>query len=66
MFGNNNPMKVRHITYRVEFQGRGAGHIHGVLWVDIEEIEKDMKEELEEEMEKVKKGIWRKKDMKKR
>ena len=57
MFGNNNPMKVRHITYRVEFQGRGAGHNHGVLWVDLEEINKDMKEELKEEMEKVKKSI---------
>ena len=31
-------MKVRHISYRVEFQGRGAGHIHGVLWLDMKEI----------------------------
>ncbi len=38
IFGNNNPMKIRHISYRVEFQGRGAGHIHGVLWVDLKEI----------------------------
>ena len=52
IFGSNNPMKVRHITYRVEFQGRGAGHIHGVLWVDLEEINKDMLEELKEEIEK--------------
>ena len=47
MFGNKNPMKVRHITYRVEFQGRGAGHIHGVLWVDLEEVNIDMKEEID-------------------
>ena len=38
IFGRNNPMKVRHISYRVEFQGRGAGHIHGVLWLDLKEI----------------------------
>ena len=31
-------MKIRHIAYRVEFQGRGAGHIHGVLWLDMKEI----------------------------
>ena len=53
MFGSNNPMKIRHITYRVEFQGRGAGHIHGVLWVDLEEINKDMKEELEAKLNKI-------------
>ena len=38
IFGHNNPMKVRHISYRVEFQGRGAAHIHGVLWLDLDEI----------------------------
>ena len=38
IFGRNNPMKVRHISYRVEFQGRGAGHIHGVLWLDMKEL----------------------------
>ena len=38
IFGRNNPMKVRHISYRVEFQGRGAAHIHGVLWLDLNEI----------------------------
>ena len=26
----------------MEFQGRGAAHIHGTLWLDIKEIEKDM------------------------
>ena len=38
IFGRNNPLKVRHISYRVEFQGRGAGHIHGVLWLDLKEM----------------------------
>ena len=38
IFGRNNPMRVRHISYRVEFQGRGAAHIHGVLWLDLKEL----------------------------
>merc|ERR1711867_341862 len=38
IFGRNQPMKIRHLSYRVEFQGRGAGHIHGVFWVDLTEI----------------------------
>ena len=38
IFGQNNPMRVRHVSYRVEFQGRGAAHIHGVLWLDLNEI----------------------------
>ena len=47
IFGRNNPMKVRHISYRVEFQGRGAGHIHGVLWLDMKELKvKDVSNEL--------------------
>ena len=33
-------MKIKHISYRVEFQGRGAAHIHGTIWLDIKEIEK--------------------------
>ena len=31
MMGANNPMKIKYISYRVEFQGRGAAHIHGTL-----------------------------------
>ena len=38
IFGSNQPMKIMHLSYRVEFQGRGAGHIHGVLWVDLKKI----------------------------
>ena len=37
--GMNNPMKIKYISYRVEFQGRGAAHIHGTLWLNIKEIE---------------------------
>ena len=40
ILGHNNPLKVKHISYRVEFQGRGAAHVHGTLWLDIKEIEK--------------------------
>ena len=40
IMGKNNPMKVKHISYRVEFQGRGAAHIHGTLWLNMKELEK--------------------------
>ena len=40
LFGRNNPMNIKHISYRVEFQGRGAAHIHGTLWLDMKRIEK--------------------------
>ena len=33
-------MVIKHLSYRVEFQGRGAAHIHGVLWLNIKEMEK--------------------------
>ena len=38
--GLNNPMKVKYISYRIEFQARGAAHAHGTLWLDLKEIEK--------------------------
>ena len=40
IFGANNPMNVKNLSYKVEFQGRGAGHIHGVLWADMLKIQK--------------------------
>ena len=40
LMGGNNPMKIKYISYRVEFQGRGAAHIHGTLWLDLKNIEK--------------------------
>ena len=39
VFGKNGPMKARHYQYRIEFQSRGAGHTHGVLWLNLEEHE---------------------------
>ena len=35
----NNPMCVEHWSTKVEFQGRGAGHNHGTLWVDMKKME---------------------------
>ena len=37
--GANNPMHVKKYTYKVEFQDRGAGHIHGTLWLRLDKIE---------------------------
>ena len=42
MCGDNQSMKIKSLSYKVEFQGRGAGHIHGVLWVDLAELEKEL------------------------
>ena len=39
VMGSNNPMCVQYYTYKVEFQERGAGHIHGVLWLDLPKME---------------------------
>ena len=39
LYGQNNPMIIKHLSYRVEFQGRGAAHIHGVIWLNIKEME---------------------------
>lgn len=35
-----NPMHVEHYSYKVEFQGRGAAHYHGVLWLDLHNLER--------------------------
>ena len=39
--GKNGPMKNRHYQYRIEFQSRGAGHAHGVLWLDLSALDTD-------------------------
>ena len=36
IMSKQNPMAIKHHSYKVEFAMRGAGHIHGVLWVDWE------------------------------
>ena len=35
----NNPMAVDYFSTKVEFQGRGAGHNHGTLWVNLDKME---------------------------
>ena len=35
----SNPMAVKYYSTKVEFQGRGAAHNHGVLWVDVNRME---------------------------
>ena len=42
VMGDKSPMNVKYYNFRVEFQQRGAGHIHGALWLDMEEIEKSV------------------------
>ena len=37
IMSKENPMNVKIFNYRVEFQARGAAHIHGVLWVDFDQ-----------------------------
>ena len=37
---NMGEMCAKFQSYRVEFQMQGAGHIHGVFWLDLDEFEK--------------------------
>ena len=37
--GKNNPMSASYYTYKVELQDRGAAHIHGTLWVNLDDLE---------------------------
>ena len=36
----SNPMSVKCYTWKVEFQQRGAAHIHGTMWVYLKKLEK--------------------------
>ena len=36
---SSSPMSVKYFTYKVEFQARGAGHVHGTLWLDLHHLE---------------------------
>ena len=38
--GGGIPMLVDKFSYKTEFQDRGAGHVHGVLWVKLYQIDK--------------------------
>ena len=39
LMAESSPMHTQFYHYRVEFQLRGAGHIHGVLWIDLAKLE---------------------------
>ena len=45
ILGTFSPMQVKYYSYRVEFQLRGAGHIHGCLWVDFKNFWKLLSQE---------------------
>ena len=33
-------MNVQFYSYKVEFQQRGAAHIHGIIWLNLDKLEK--------------------------
>ena len=39
MMGKKNPMCVSYYAYKVEFQDRGAGHIHGTMWLRLDDLQ---------------------------
>ena len=39
----SSPMSVEHYSAKLEFQGRGAAHNHGVLWINLDKMEFMMK-----------------------
>ena len=45
MMGRNNPLRIKYWSDKMEFQGRGAGHIHGVAWSDLKEVSKLIEKE---------------------
>ena len=51
IMGQNSDMKVDYYSYRIEFQGRGAPHAHGVLWLDLEAKERDEEGKIRYEMD---------------
>ena len=45
----SNPMSIEYYSAKLEFQGRGAGHHHGTLWVNMEKMEFMMEGETRDE-----------------
>merc|ERR1711894_228074 len=39
LLAKSNPLSVQYYSYKVEIQERGAPHVHGVLWLDLGELE---------------------------
>ena len=38
IMGANNPMAVENFSDKMEFQGRGAAHIYGVAWCNLQKL----------------------------
>ena len=47
LMGKNNPDCITYWSDKMEFQGRGAGHIHGVAWCDLKKVSKLIEKERE-------------------
>ena len=43
VLAKDSPMPVYRYSYKTEFQGRGAPHVHGVLWLNMGKLEKQEK-----------------------
>ena len=42
MMGQNNPMAIENFSDKMEFQGRGAGHIHEAAWCNLKKVSQDL------------------------
>ena len=42
MFGHNSPLAIKDFSDKMEFQSRGAGHIHGAAWCDLKKISQNI------------------------
>ena len=47
MMGKNNPLAIKYFSDKMEYQGRGAGHIHGVAWSDLRKVSELIEKERE-------------------
>ena len=46
VMSKGNPLSIKYHSYKVEFALRGAAHVHGVLWIDWENINNIPKNEI--------------------
>ena len=47
MFGANNPMQIEYFSSKLEFAIRGAAHIHGVLWLELNKLDTENEIDIE-------------------
>ena len=48
MLGENSPMAIENWSDKMEFQGRGAAHIHGVAWCNLKKVAMGMKMDIDD------------------